>query len=95
LTFNPLKRRGVFLQKVHLFSQKLVSQKDSKPNLSNLHADPSSESENSNIPDFISRTKLVFDEIEIQAGVIKDETAKGGILLTVVCSNEQHLAFTP
>ena len=79
MTFNPLKRRGVFLQKVHLFSQKLVSQRDSKPNLSNSHADPSSESENSNIPDFISMNKLVFDEIEIQTGVIKDETAKGGI----------------
>jgi len=84
LTFNPLKRRGVFLQKVHLFSQKLVSQKDSKPNLSNSHADPSSESENSNIPDFLSVNKLVFDEIEIQAGVIKDETAKGGIRYVVI-----------
>ena len=84
MTFNPLKRRGVFLQKVHLFSQKLVSQRDSKPNLSNSHADPSSESENSNIPDFLSVNKLVFDEIEIQAGVIKDETAKGGIRYVVI-----------
>jgi len=79
LTFNVLNRRGGFLQKVHLFSQKLVSQRNSKPNLSNSRADLSSECENPNIPNFISVTKLVFDEIEIQSGVIKDETAKGGI----------------
>ena len=79
MAFIDLKKRGVFLQKVHLFSQKLVSQRDSKPNLSNSHTNSSSECENSNIPDFISVTKLVFDEIEIQSGVIKDKTAKGGI----------------
>lgn len=79
MTFNVLNRRGGFLQKVHLFSQKLVSQRGSKPNLSNSHVDLSSECESPNIPNFISVTKLVFDEIEIQSGVIKDETAKGGI----------------
>jgi len=82
--FNNLKKEGSFLQKVGMFSQKTVSQRDSEPNLSCSRTSISSENKNLNIPDFISVTKIVIDEVEIQSGIIKDKTAKGGIRYVVI-----------
>ena len=82
--FNNLKKEGSFLQKVGMFSQKTVSQRDSEPNLSYSRTSISSENKNLNIPDFITVSKIVIDEVEIQSGIIKDKTAKGGIRYVVI-----------
>jgi len=80
MRLNIFKNKISALQKIQYDNKSILKSNEIQPNNSSKFIE---ESENK-IPQFMTLSKLDWDNNEIHAGIIKDSTAKGGLRYQVI-----------